>query len=52
MIVTLDDPLPRPVLEEMRAIPGLSHAHYVDLGAPPPRIAYSIVPIRLHRRRR
>lgn len=33
MIVTLDDPLPRPVLEEMRAIPGLSHAHYVDLGA-------------------
>ena len=33
MIVTLDDPLPRAVLEEMRAIPGLSHAHYVDLGS-------------------
>ena len=32
MIVTLDDPLPRPVLEELRRIDGLSHAHYVDLG--------------------
>ena len=31
MIVILDDPLPRAVLEELRAIPGLSHAHYVDL---------------------
>ncbi len=41
MIVTLDDPLPRPVLEEMRAITGLSHAHYVDLGAPPPNGAAS-----------
>ncbi len=36
MIVILDDPLPRPVLEELRAIPGLSHAHYVDLGDPAP----------------
>lgn len=34
MIVTLDDPLPRAVLEELRTIPGLSHAHYVDLGVP------------------
>jgi D-3-phosphoglycerate dehydrogenase len=33
MIVTLDDPLPRSVLEELRQIEGLSHAHYVDLGA-------------------
>ena len=33
MIVTLDDPLPRPVLDEIREIEGLSHAHYVDLGA-------------------
>jgi D-3-phosphoglycerate dehydrogenase len=33
MIVTLDDPLPRPVLDEIRQIEGLSHAHYVDLGA-------------------
>lgn len=33
MIVTLDDPLPRPVLDELRGIEGLSHAHYVDLGA-------------------
>ncbi len=32
MIVTLDDPLPRQVLEEIRQIDGLSHAHYVDLG--------------------
>lgn len=32
MIVTLDDPLPRPVLDELRRIEGLSHAHYVDLG--------------------
>jgi D-3-phosphoglycerate dehydrogenase len=31
MIVLLDDPLPRAILEEVRAIPGLSHAHYVDL---------------------
>ena len=35
MIVTLDDPLPRPVLEELRGIEGLRHAHYVDLGEPP-----------------
>jgi D-3-phosphoglycerate dehydrogenase / 2-oxoglutarate reductase len=32
MIVTLDDPLPRAVLDELRRIEGLSHAHYVDLG--------------------
>jgi D-3-phosphoglycerate dehydrogenase len=32
MIVTLDDPLPRSVLDELRHIEGLSHAHYVDLG--------------------
>jgi D-3-phosphoglycerate dehydrogenase / 2-oxoglutarate reductase len=32
MIVTLDDALPRTVLEELRRIPGLSHAHYIDLG--------------------
>jgi D-3-phosphoglycerate dehydrogenase len=32
MIVTLDDPLPRPVLDALRRIEGLSHAHYVDLG--------------------
>ncbi|HET8632097.1 MAG TPA: phosphoglycerate dehydrogenase [Thermomicrobiales bacterium] len=31
MIVILDDPLPRAALEQIRAIPGLSHAHYVDL---------------------
>ncbi len=35
MIVTLDDPLPRPVLDEVRTIEGLRHAHYVDLGEPP-----------------
>lgn len=35
MIVTLDDPLPRSVLDEIRAIEGLRHAHYVDLGEPP-----------------
>lgn len=35
MIVTLDDPLPRVVLEEIRGIEGLRHAHYVDLGEPP-----------------
>ena len=35
MIVTLDDPLPRAILEEIRGIEGLRHAHYVDLGEPP-----------------
>lgn len=35
MIVTLDDPLPRSVLDEIRTIDGLRHAHYVDLGEPP-----------------
>jgi D-3-phosphoglycerate dehydrogenase len=42
MIVTLDDPLPRPVLDEIRQIEGLSHAHYVDLGAiAPPSVPTS-----------
>ncbi len=35
MIVTLDDPLPRNVLDELKTIEGLRHAHYVDLGKPP-----------------
>jgi len=39
MIVTLDDPLPRLVLDEIRQIEGLSHAHYVDLGAVAPPLA-------------